>query len=93
LALCAVRLGRSGDARVYSKAALKEFGTEMDDDDAAYAWSRLSSVQVMLGDTDAAAAMACKASDAMVQLRATRDSLKSRLDVCFATARSRQLQK
>jgi tetratricopeptide (TPR) repeat protein len=93
LALCSVRLGRSGDARAYSQAALKEFGAELDDDDAAYAWSRLSAVHVMLGDSDAAAAMADKASLAMVQLRATQDSLKNRLDACAETARSRQLQK
>jgi tetratricopeptide (TPR) repeat protein len=90
LALCAARLGRLDDARTYSQTALQQIGAKMDEDDAAYAWSRLSRVHVMLGESDAAAAMATSASNAMAQLRATRDSLKSRLDTCVESVQSRR---
>lgn len=86
LALCTARLGLSEDARAYIRTALVEIGEKMDDDDAAYAWSRLSDVHSMLGDGTAAAEMAAKAGDAMIRLRTTRDSLKSRLDACAEAA-------
>jgi tetratricopeptide (TPR) repeat protein len=85
IAWCANILGDTERSKAHCREALTAMKTQMDDDDAAYAWSRLASLYGTFGDSVASDEMAKKARAAMERLRELRCSLKQRLDACAAS--------
>ncbi|MFO1219102.1 MAG: hypothetical protein U1E89_12065 [Burkholderiaceae bacterium] len=82
LALCALKTGSSGEAQELTRKALAAAEIQMDDDDAAYVWSRLSTLHRAFGDERSAAVMVSNASEAMQRLNSLRSSLRLQLDSC-----------
>jgi tetratricopeptide (TPR) repeat protein len=83
LALCAARMGQTERARELCESAVSEVSSEMDDDDSAYVWARLSDLHRRFGDIALSAQMAERANQAMSRLRNVRESLKLKLDSCL----------
>jgi tetratricopeptide (TPR) repeat protein len=87
LAWCANILGYEEQSKNHCREALSGIDVQMDDDDAAYAWSRLARLHLSFGDVATSDEMAERARTAMERLTELRGSLKQRLDACVAMCR------